>query len=103
VICSRVELTVSMDTRLGLAPHERRCVVLQFVARPHPTLLAELAALVRHRGSAARRAAERMDPIELVFDDPSEGLQRITGWLQPPQRRHRDLHEIEFGFRESAP
>jgi hypothetical protein len=44
-----------------------------------------------------------MDPIELVFDDPSEGLQRITGWLQPPQGRHRELHEIEFGFRESAP
>lgn len=76
---------------------------MRFVEPLHPTLRTELAELVRHRGSAARRAAERMDPIELVFADPEAGLQRLIGWLQPPRRRHGDLHETEFGFRESAP
>lgn len=96
-----MELTVSTDTRLGLTPRERRRVAMRFLAHLHPALRAELAAIVRHRGSAARRAAERMAPIELVFDDPDEGLQRIIGWLQPPQRRrHGDLYQTEFGFRE---
>jgi hypothetical protein len=50
VICGRVELTGRADTRLGLAPRERRRVALRFVEHLHPA-----------------------------------------------------LHEIEFGFRESAP
>lgn len=102
VLCGRVELTVKADSRLGLAPRERRRVAMRFLEHLHPTLRRELAELVRRRGSAARRAAERLDPIELVFDDPCAGLQRITGWLEPPHLRHRDLHEIEFGFREAA-
>jgi hypothetical protein len=44
-----------------------------------------------------------MDPIEIVFDDPGRGLQRISGWIQPPQRRNGDLHDIQFGLREPAP
>jgi hypothetical protein len=44
-----------------------------------------------------------MDPIELVFDSPGEGLQRIIGWLEPPHPRYGNLHKIEFGLRESAP
>jgi hypothetical protein len=102
VLCGRVELTVRADTRLGLAPRERRRVDMRFVEHLHPTLRTELAELVRRRGSAARRAAERMDPIELIFGDPGSGLQRIIGWLEPPHARHRELHEIEFGFREST-
>jgi hypothetical protein len=43
-----------------------------------------------------------MDPIELVFDDPGGRLQRITAWIEPPQVRHGQLREIEFGLRECS-
>jgi hypothetical protein len=29
-------------------------------------------------------------------------LQRIVGWVQPPQRRHGNLHEIEFDLHEPS-
>jgi hypothetical protein len=103
VVCGRVELSVKTDTRPGLTPHERRCVAARFRERLHPALRTELAELVRRRGMAAQRAAERMQPIEIVFDDPCLGLQRIVGWIQPPQLRRGDLHDIEFGLREPAP
>jgi hypothetical protein len=102
VVCGRVELIVRADTRLGLTPRERRRVAARFVAHLHPALRTELTALVRRRGMIARRAAERMKPIEIVFDDPDGGLQRILGWVQPPQRRHGDLHEIEFDLHEPS-
>lgn len=103
VICGRVELTVRADTRLGLTPRERRRLAARFVEHLHPALRDELNELVDRRGAASRRAAERIEPIELVFDDPRLGLQRITGRIEPPQRRRSDLHDIEFGLRESAP
>jgi hypothetical protein len=103
VICSRVELSVTADTRLGLAPRERRQIAARFVEHLHPTLRTELSELVRRRGAAARRLAGRMDPIELVFDESDGSLQRIIGWIQPPQVRHGRIREIEFGLRESAP
>lgn len=102
VVCGRVELTVSSDARLGLAARERRCFVARFREHLQPALRADLAELVRRRGAVARRAAERMQPIEVVFDDPHLGLQRIIGWIQPPPVRHGDLHDIEFGLREPA-
>ena len=102
VVCGRVELIVRADTRLGLTPRERRRVAARFVAHLHPALRTELTALVRRRGMIARRAAERMEPIEVVFDDPDGGLQRIVGWVQPPQRCHGDLHEIEFDLHEPS-
>jgi hypothetical protein len=70
LVCGRVELTVTADIRLGLTPRERRRVVARFVERLHPVLRSELGELVRRRGAAARRAAERMAPVELVFEDP---------------------------------
>ena len=60
----------------------------------------ELTHLIRRRGTAAHRAAERIDPIELVVDDPQAERQRIIGRLQPPQMRHGQLCDIEFGLRE---
>ena len=42
------------------------------------------------------------EPIELVFDDPRLGLQRIIGQIEPPQLHRGDLHEIKFGLREAA-
>jgi hypothetical protein len=98
-----VELIVRADTRLGLAPRERRRIAIRFVEHLHPTLRTELLGLVRHRDSAAGRAAKNMDPIEFVLDGPGEGLQRIIGWLEPPHPRHGNLHKIEFGLRESGP
>lgn len=100
LICGRVELTVSTDTRLGLTARERRCVTVRFVDCLEPGLRAELTELVRRRGAVARRAAERMEPIEIVFEEPRLGLQRIIGWVQPPQRRNGDLRDIQFGLRE---
>jgi hypothetical protein len=102
VVCRRVELTVDADTRLGLTPRERRVLTVRFQEGIEPGLRAELTELVRRRGAVARRAAERMEPIEIVFADPLRGLQRIVGRIQPPQRRNGDLHDIPFGLRESA-
>jgi hypothetical protein len=103
LVCGRVELTVRADFRLGLTPHERRYLAARFLERPHPGLRSELAELVRRRGAAARRAAERMQPVEIVFDDPQGGRQRVVGWVQPPQLRRGELNEIEFGLRAPAP
>jgi hypothetical protein len=61
-----------------------------------------LAELVRRRGVVARRAAERMRPIELVFDDPFLGRQWILGCVEPPQLRHGELHEITFDISAAA-
>jgi hypothetical protein len=103
VVCGRVELTVRADSRLGLTPRERRVFTVRFLDGLESRLRAELTELVRRRGAVARRAAERMEPIEIVFDDPLRGLQRIIGWIQPPQRRNGDVHDIQFGLREPAP
>jgi hypothetical protein len=103
MVCLRVELTVKADTRLGLAPRGRRCVTARFLERLEPALRTELVELVRHRGVVARRAAERMEPLEIVFDDPCLGRRRIIGRVEPPQLRHGDLHEIEFGLWEPTP
>lgn len=101
LICGCVHVTVLCDGRLGLAPHERRVVWMRFHEPLDDDLRAELTRLVRRRGSAARRAAERADPIEVVIDDPHGERQRILGHLQPPQMRHGHLLAIEFELRPS--
>jgi hypothetical protein len=95
-----VQVTVGLDDRLGLTRSERRMVRVRFCEPVDDNLRAELGTLVRRRGTASRRAAERMEPIELVIDDPSGEYERITGRLQPPDTRHGRLGEIEFGLRE---
>lgn len=102
VVCGRVELTVGADSRLGLTPRERRVLTVRFLDGLESRLRAELTELVRRRGAIAWRAAERMDPIEIVMYDPLRGLLRITGWVQPPQRRNGDLQDVQFGLRELA-
>lgn len=101
VVCGRVELTVALDTRLGFTARERRSFTVRFLDRLEPGLRAELTQLVRRRGAVARRVAERMEPIEVVFDDPCLGLRRIVGSVQAPQRHHGELHDVQFGLRES--
>jgi hypothetical protein len=66
-------------------------------------LRSELAELSRRRGAAARRAAERIEPIVIVIDDPRRGRERIVGRIVPPQVRHGDLRDVEFELRELAP
>lgn len=103
VVCARVELTFRTDPRLGLTLHERHRLAARFVEHLHPVLREELNQLVHRRGAACRRAAERIEPIELVFEDPRRGVQRIVAEIQPPQTRRSDLHDITFDLREPAP
>jgi hypothetical protein len=91
-------VTISVDERLGLTEHERRVVRVRFQEPVADDLRNDLHQLVRRRGSASARAAERIDPIELVIDDPHGEHERITGRLRPPHRRHGRLREIEFGI-----
>ena len=102
LVCTRVHVTFRRDDRLGLTPHERRHIAARFLDRLHPDLRAELAELTRRRGSAARRAAERIAPIVVVIDDPCLGRERIVGRLEPPQVRRcfGHLGDVEFGLRE---
>jgi hypothetical protein len=105
LVCGRVNVIVDHDVRVGLTPRERRrrSIRAAFTERVDPTLRAELAAVARHRGAAARRAADRMEPIEVVLDDPHRGRQCIIGRVQPPQQRRGDLDQIEFVVREEPP
>jgi hypothetical protein len=103
LVCGRVHVTFDRDDRLGLAPRERRYVVARFLDRLHPTLRSELAEMTRRRGAAARRAADRIEPIVIVVDDPRHGRERIVGRILPPELRRGDLREVEFGLRELAP
>jgi hypothetical protein len=101
LICGCVHVTVSLDGRLGLAPHDRRLVRVRFHEPLDDDLRNELTQLVRRRGAAARRAVERVDPIEVVVDDPHGECQRIVGHLEPPQMRHGQLRAIEFELKRA--
>jgi hypothetical protein len=96
LICGCVHVTVSVDGRLGLAPGERRVVRVRFHEALDDDLRSQLARLVRRRGAAARRAVERIDPIEFVVDNPDGVPERIIGQLQSPDVRHGRLGDIEF-------
>jgi hypothetical protein len=102
LVAGRVRLAVGHEVPVGLAPRERRRRSLRaaFTERVDPALRAELAAVARRRGAAARRAADRMQPIEVIVDDPHHGRGRIVGRVLPPQQPRGDLDEIEFSLRE---
>jgi hypothetical protein len=101
LVCGCVHVTIGRDDRLGLTQQERRLVWVRFHEPVDDELRAELTGLVRRRGSAARRAAERVEAIEVVVDDPYGERQRIVGHLEPPQMRHGLLRAIEFELRRS--
>jgi hypothetical protein len=65
-----------------------------------PCCAPKLAELAHRRGAPARRAAERMEPIVLVIDDPRHGRDRIVGRIEPPHTRRSDLRDVEFRLRE---
>jgi hypothetical protein len=104
LVCGWVHVTISVDERLGLTLQERRRVRLRFHEPLDDGLRSELAQLMRRRGTAARRAAERIDPIEIVVDDDLGERQRIVGQVEPPQARHGQLRDVDFALRrvESA-
>jgi hypothetical protein len=98
LVCGCVHVAVRVDDRLGLTRRERRMVRVRFSEPVADDLRVELSELARRRGPASERVAERIDPIELVLDDPHGEHERITGRLRPPHSRHGRLREIEFGF-----
>jgi hypothetical protein len=100
LICGWVQVTIGDDERLGLTRQERRLVQVRFHEPLDDDLRSELTLLLRRRGQAARRAAERIDPIEVVVDDPHGERQRIVGSVEPPQVHHGPLRNVEFGLRE---
>jgi hypothetical protein len=100
LICGRVDLTISLDARLGLAPRERRQLIARFVDRLAPTFRHELEQLVRRRGAGAMRIGDRIESIELVFDDPQRNGQSLVARIEPPQARRWELTENEFVIRE---
>jgi hypothetical protein len=101
LVCGCVHVTVSLDGRLGLAAHERGLLRVRFQEPLDDDLRSDLTQLVRRRGAAARRAVERVDPIEVVVDGPHGEGQRILGHLEPPQMRHGQLRAIEFELKRS--
>jgi hypothetical protein len=103
LVCGWVQVTISDDERLGLTEQERRLVRVRFHEPIDDGLRSELTQLQRRRGQAARRAAERIDPIEVVVDDPHGERQRIVGRVEPPQVHHGFLRDIEFAFRKLEP
>ncbi|MGH2941282.1 MAG: hypothetical protein ACRDLN_00695 [Solirubrobacteraceae bacterium] len=103
LICGWVQVTIRDDGRLGLTREERRVVGVRFHEPLDDGLRSELREMVRRRGPAARRAAERIDPIEVVVDDPRGERRRIVGAVQPPQVHHGALRDIEFALRRLEP
>jgi hypothetical protein len=103
LVCGRVHVTFGRDDRVGLTSRERRTLVVRFEDGLHPTLRSELDMLAHHRGAAARRAAERIEPIVIVVGDPRHGRERIVGRIVPPQSRRAGLRDVEFGLRELVP
>jgi hypothetical protein len=98
LVCGCVQVAVRFDDRLGLTRRERRIVQVRFSEPVDDELRTELRELAGRRGRASQRAAERIDPVELVIYDPSGEQEHMTGRLQPPYSRHGQLGEIEFGF-----
>ena len=103
LICGWVQVTISDDGRIGLTQQERRLVRVCFHEPLDDALRSELTQLVRRRGLAARRAAERIDPIEVVVDDAHGERQRILGQVEPSQVHHGPLRDIEFALRTLEP
>lgn len=100
LVCGCVEVRVSLDERLGVTPRERRMVRVRFHEPVDDDLRTDITELARRRGRASERAAGRIDPIEVVVNDPCGEQTRMIGSLRPPHRRHGQLREIEFGLHE---
>jgi len=96
-----VHVRIGGSDNLGIARYGRRYVAARFLDRLHPQLRTELTELASRDGPDARRAAEGIQPIVVVIDDPSRGRE-IVGSIEPPQVRRGFLGDVEFGLRERA-
>ena len=103
LVCGCVQVTISLDDRLGLTERAHRRVRVRFHEPLADDLRSELRKLVRRRGAAARRIADTSREIAVIVDDLDSGPMRIVGQLQPPEARHAPLGEIGFDLRERAP
>jgi hypothetical protein len=99
IVCDRVLVTVTVsDERLGLAPRERRHATVRFLHDIEPEFRRQLIQILRRRGARSRRAAEALDPIELVVD----GEQRLTARIEPPTIRNLSLEQTDFTLRQQG-
>jgi hypothetical protein len=58
----------------------------------------QLIQILRRRGARSRRAAEALDPIELVVD----GEQRLAARIEPPTIRNLSLEQTDFTLRRQS-
>jgi hypothetical protein len=103
LVCGWVHVTITVEEQLGLTLQERRRVRLRFYEPLDDGLRSELAQLMRRRGTSARRAAERIDPIEVVIGDAHGDPERITGHVEPPEVRYGHMGDVEFAMRGLEP
>ena len=97
VVCDRVLVTVTVsDERLGLTPRERRHATVRFLHDIEPEFRSQLLEILRRRGARSRRAAEALNPIELVV----EGEQRLAARIEPPTVRNLSLEQTDFTLRQ---
>jgi hypothetical protein len=78
-------------------------VRLRFYEPLDDGLRSELAQLMRRRGTFARRAAERIEPIEVVVGDAHGEPERIVGLVESPEVHHGQLRDVEFAMRKLEP
>jgi hypothetical protein len=99
--CARSHAARLGQLQLGAHPHGGRALAHH---RPlEDGLHSELAQLMRGRGTSARRAAERIDPIEVVVGDAHGEPERIVGLVEPPEVHHGQLRDVEFATRKLEP
>ena len=99
VVCDRVLVTVTVSAEpLGPAARERRHATVRFVHDIEPEFRRQLIEILRRRGARSRRAAEALDPIELVVD----GEQRLAARIEPPTVRNLSLEQTDFTLRQNV-
>lgn len=100
LVCGRVVVGDIHDDRLGLAPAEREYATIRFLDDIADGFRPVLEELVRRRGAAAKRLAERLEPLEIVISGNSRRRRRVVGRLEPPLLRYGRLRQIEFRLRK---
>lgn len=104
LLCGRVVISVRFhdhDRRLGLTRRERRILRARFDGELAPELRGALAIVAGCRGAAAQRAAERIEPLTLVMEDPREGRIAVKAGVMPPDLPARGaVRDLAFGLHE---
>jgi hypothetical protein len=102
LLCSGVHVAVARDVRLAPESPLPPRIRVRFAERLDGALRGELEQLVRARGASGARLAERLAPLEVVWDEP-RGPRRVIGRLEPPRtQRYAPLEEISFPVQAGA-